>query len=270
MTPSSSDCTDTPPSSAVVEARHLVKRYGDVDVLRDVSLSVAEGTVTTIIGASGSGKSTLLRCMNLLERPQQGQLTIADESMRFTAQGPRSGHTDMPLSRHQLQRLRAKVAMVFQQFNLWPHMTVLGNVSEPPVRVKGVSRRKANALAMHYLERVGMAERADAYPAFLSGGQQQRVAIARALAMEPQILLFDEPTSALDPERVNEVLGVIRGLADEGRTMLMVTHEMAFARDVSDQIVFLDRGVVGAAGSPERIFEQSDNERCRRFIAPAA
>ncbi|MEQ5821384.1 amino acid ABC transporter ATP-binding protein [Halomonas sp. SCS19] len=270
MPPSVTTSDDLSPTSPVVEARHLVKRYGDTSVLRDVSLSVAEGTVTTIIGASGSGKSTLLRCMNLLERPQQGSLSIADERIRFTEQGPRSSHTDMPLSRHQLQRLRGKVSMVFQQFNLWPHLTVLGNVSEAPVRVKGISRRKANALAAHYLERVGIAERADAYPAFLSGGQQQRVAIARALAMEPEILLFDEPTSALDPERVNEVLGVIRGLADEGRTMLMVTHEMAFAREVSDQIVFLDRGVVGEAGPPERIFEHSDNERCRRFIAPAA
>ncbi|WP_417329975.1 amino acid ABC transporter ATP-binding protein [Halomonas cupida] len=256
---------DTRPTPAV-EARHLVKHYDQLTVLRDVSFTVDEGTVTTIIGASGSGKSTLLRCMNLLERPDQGELAIAGERVSF---GDTAGDASSALSRARIQRLRASATMVFQQFNLWPHLTVLGNVSEPPVRVKGMARHQANQLALHYLERVGMAERADSYPAFLSGGQQQRVAIARALAMEPRVLLFDEPTSALDPERVNEVLGVIRDLADEGRTMLMVTHEMAFAREVSDQLIFLDEGVIGAAGTPEQVFD-SNNERCRRFIAPAA
>ena len=251
----------------VVEASNIVKHYGDLAVLHDVSLRVKEGTVTTIIGASGSGKSTLLRCMNLLERPDRGELSIADEHVRFDRDS-RGGL--IGLDRRQIQRLRSKVTMVFQQFNLWPHLTVLGNVAEAPMRVKGMSRREATRIAEHYLERVGMLERADSYPAFLSGGQQQRVAIARALAMEPRVLLFDEPTSALDPERVSEVLGVIRSLADEGRTMLMVTHEMAFAREVSDQIVFLDEGRVGVAGSPEEVFEQTEHERCRRFIAPAA
>ncbi|ALM54618.1 amino acid transporter [Halomonas huangheensis] len=260
-----SNAPDTRPTPAV-EARHLVKNYGQLSVLRDVSFTVDEGTVTTIIGASGSGKSTLLRCMNLLERPDQGELAIADERICFD-RNPQA--TSQGLSRIQIQRLRSRATMVFQQFNLWPHLTVLGNVSEPPIRVKGMSRQQANKLALHYLERVGMAERADSYPAFLSGGQQQRVAIARALAMEPSVLLFDEPTSALDPERVNEVLGVIRDLADEGRTMLMVTHEMAFAREVSDQLIFLDEGVIGAAGTPEQVFHSS-NTRCRRFIAPAA
>jgi len=254
-------------SRVVVEANHIVKHYGDLAVLHDISLRVKEGTVTTIIGASGSGKSTLLRCMNLLERPDGGELSIADEHVRFQRDS-RGGLVG--LDRRQIQRLRTKVTMVFQQFNLWPHLTVLGNVTEAPMRVKGMSRREATRIAEHYLERVGMLERADTYPAFLSGGQQQRVAIARALAMEPRVLLFDEPTSALDPERVSEVLSVIRSLADEGRTMLMVTHEMAFAREVSDQIAFLDEGRVGVAGSPEEVFERTTHERCRRFIAPAA
>ncbi|WP_224750203.1 amino acid ABC transporter ATP-binding protein [Halomonas sp. ML-15] len=247
-----------------VVADHLIKRYGDLEVLKGVSLSVPEGTVTSIIGASGSGKSTLLRCMNLLERPDRGDLAIADEAIRF-ARNPQGDITG--LDRRQLQRLRAKVAMVFQQFNLWPHLSVLGNVIEAPMRVKGLSRRRATALGEHYLERVGLADKRDAYPAFLSGGQQQRVAIARALAMEPRLLLFDEPTSALDPERVNEVLGVIRGLADEGRTMLLVTHEMHFAREVSDQLVYLDQGRIAASGTPQDVFE---DPRCRHFVAPAA
>ncbi|MDR5861211.1 ATP-binding cassette domain-containing protein [Halomonas eurihalina] len=263
MTSSLDDHTSTATAAPAVQARHLVKRYGDLEVLRDVSLEVPEGSVTSIIGASGSGKSTLLRCLNLLERPDQGDLAIADEAIRFdrNPQGDVVG-----LDRRQLQRLRAKVSMVFQQFNLWPHFSVLGNVIEPPMRVQGLSRRRATEVAEHYLARVGMADKRDAYPAFLSGGQQQRVAIARALAMEPRLLLFDEPTSALDPERVNEVLGVIRGLAGEGRTMVLVTHEMAFAREVSDQVVFLDRGVIGVAGTPEEVF---DDPRCQRFAAPA-
>lgn len=253
-----------PATAPAVEANQLIKRFGDLDVLKGVSLKVPEGTVTSIIGASGSGKSTLLRCMNLLERPDQGELAIADEAIRFdrNPQGDIIG-----LDRRQLQRLRAKVTMVFQQFNLWPHLTVLGNVIEAPMRVKKLSRKRAIALGEHYLERVGMADRRDAYPAFLSGGQQQRVAIARALAMEPRLLLFDEPTSALDPERVNEVLGVIRGLADEGRTMLLVTHEMHFAREVSDQLVYLDQGQIACSGTPEDVFE---DPRCRQFMAPAA
>ncbi|MDR5876637.1 amino acid ABC transporter ATP-binding protein [Vreelandella gomseomensis] len=253
-----------PTSAPAVVANQLIKHFGDIEVLKGVSLEVPEGSVTSIIGASGSGKSTLLRCMNLLERPDQGELAIADEAIRFT-RNPQGGITG--LDRRQLQRLRAKVAMVFQQFNLWPHLTVLGNVIEAPMRVKGLSRKQATALGEHYLERVGMADRRDAYPAFLSGGQQQRVAIGRALAMEPRLLLFDEPTSALDPERVNEVLGVIRGLADEGRTMLLVTHEMHFAREVSDQLVFLNQGHIAAEGTPEDVF---DDPRCRQFMAPAA
>lgn len=265
MTSSLDTAPHSPTTTApAVAAHHLVKHFGELEVLKGVSLEVSEGTVTSIIGASGSGKSTLLRCMNLLERPDQGKLAIADEAVQFmrNPQGDIIG-----LDRRQLQRLRSKVTMVFQQFNLWPHLTVLGNVIEAPMRVKGLSRRRATALGEHYLERVGMADRRDAYPAFLSGGQQQRVAIARALAMEPRLLLFDEPTSALDPERVNEVLGVIRGLADEGRTMLLVTHEMHFAREVSDQLVYLDQGLIAASGTPDAVFA---DPRCRQFIAPAA
>ena len=263
----SPNATPSSPTALAVEALHLVKRFGDLEVLRDVSLQVPEGSVTSIIGASGSGKSTLLRCLNLLERPVQGDLTIADETIRFdrNRQGDIVG-----LDRRQLQRLRARVSMVFQQFNLWPHLTVLGNITEAPMRVQKLSRKRAIQRADHYLERVGVADKRDSYPAFLSGGQQQRVAIARALAMEPRVLLFDEPTSALDPERVSEVLSVIRSLADEGRTMVLVTHEMAFAREVSDQVVFLDRGVVGMAGTPQDVFDDSRDERCRRFVAPAA
>ncbi|MGM0694854.1 MAG: ABC transporter ATP-binding protein [Pseudomonadota bacterium] len=254
----------SPATAPAVVANQLTKHFGELEVLKGISLDVPEGTVTSIIGASGSGKSTLLRCMNLLERPDQGDLAIADEAIRFdrNPQGDIIG-----LDRRQLQRLRAKVTMVFQQFNLWPHLTVLGNVIEAPMRVKKLSRRRATALGEHYLERVGMADRRDAYPAFLSGGQQQRVAIARALAMEPRLLLFDEPTSALDPERVNEVLGVIRGLADEGRTMLLVTHEMHFAREVSDQLVYLDQGRIACSGTPQDVLE---DPRCRQFMAPAA
>ncbi len=265
MTTSFQHSSRTRPANApAVVANQLIKHFGELEVLKGVSLEVPEGTVTSIIGASGSGKSTLLRCMNLLERPDQGELAIADEAIRF-ARNPQGDI--IGLDRRQLHRLRAKVAMVFQQFNLWPHLTALGNVIEAPIRVKKLSRKRATALGEHYLERVGLADRRDAYPAFLSGGQQQRVAIARTLAMEPRLLLFDEPTSALDPERVNEVLGVIRGLADEGRTMLMVTHEMHFAREVSDQLVYLDQGCIAASGSPEEVFE---NPRCRQFMAPAA
>lgn len=247
-----------------VVANQLVKRFGELEVLKGVSLEVAEGTVTSIIGSSGSGKSTLLRCMNLLERPDQGELAIADETINF-ARNPQGDI--IGLDRRQLQRLRAKVTMVFQQFNLWPHLTVMGNVIEAPMRVQGLTRKQATVLGEHYLARVGLDARRDAYPAFLSGGQQQRVAIARALAMEPSLLLFDEPTSALDPERVNEVLRVIRGLADEGRTMVLVTHEMHFAQEVSDQLVYLDQGKIAAAGTPQAVFE---HPRCRQFMAPAS
>ncbi|HET8789934.1 MAG TPA: ATP-binding cassette domain-containing protein [Modicisalibacter sp.] len=258
---------DTQKTPLAIEARELVKNYGTLQVLKGVSLAVREGGVVSLIGSSGSGKSTLLCCMNLLELPDRGDLSIADETIHFTrnAQGDNLG-----LDRRQIQRLRAKVTMVFQQFNLWPHLSVLGNVIEAPMRVRRLPKREAVALGEHYLDKVGMSDKRDEYPAFLSGGQQQRVAIARALAMEPRVLLFDEPTSALDPELVSEVLGVIRGLADEGRTMLLATHEMHFARDVSSQVVFLHDGIAEATGTPQQIFEHSDSERCRRFVSSVA
>ncbi|MCK0713401.1 ABC transporter ATP-binding protein [Chromohalobacter sarecensis] len=259
-------------NNLAIEARHLVKRYAELEVLKDVSLDVHEGHVVSIIGSSGSGKSTLLRCMNLLETPDSGDLTIAGESLSFSqdtrhsaSQGTRTG-----IKRRQLQRLRTQVSMVFQQFNLWPHLSVLGNVIEAPMRVRGLSKREAVTLGEHYLDRVGMADKRDQYPAYLSGGQQQRVAIARALAMEPRVLLFDEPTSALDPELVNEVLGVIHGLAEEGRTMLLVTHEMGFARDVSHQVAFLHQGCVEEIGTPAHVFETAASERCRQFVSSVA
>ncbi|WP_043532174.1 ABC transporter ATP-binding protein [Litchfieldella xinjiangensis] len=250
-----------------VDARHLQKHYGEVPVLHDVSLSVTDRHVVSIIGSSGSGKSTLLRCMNLLEIPDRGELTIANEAIRFqrNAQGDNVG-----IDRRQVHKLRSQVSMVFQQFNLWPHLSVLGNVIEAPLRVHGLSRREAIERGEHYLAKVGLADKRNAFPSFLSGGQQQRVAIARALAMEPRVLLFDEPTSALDPELVNEVLGVIGGLAGEGRTMLLVTHEMSFAREVSNEIVFLHQGHVEEAGSPQQVFEQARSDRCRQFLSSVA
>ncbi|HEU0196198.1 MAG TPA: amino acid ABC transporter ATP-binding protein, partial [Nevskiaceae bacterium] len=210
---------------AVLKASDIVKSYGELQVINGVSFEADVGDVVTLIGSSGAGKSTLLRCMNLLERPNGGSLEIVGEKVNFT---PASDGRHARLDHKQLRRIRLEVAMVFQQFNLWPHLTVLGNVTEVPVHVLGRSRREATRTAKMYLEKVGMADKCDQYPAFLSGGQQQRVAIARALAVEPKVLLFDEPTSALDPELVNEVLNVIKGLAEEHRTMIMVTHEMRF------------------------------------------
>lgn len=247
-----------------VSVHNLRKSFGTLEVLADVSFEAIEGSVTSIIGASGSGKSTLLRCMNLLEKPDHGTLCIAGETLQFQAA---SKSTLSVLDRRQITRLRCKVAMVFQQFNLWPHLTVLGNVIEVPVHVQGLYRREAVKRAEAYLERVGMLEKRDEYPAFLSGGQQQRVAIARALATEPEVLLFDEPTSALDPELVGEVLEVIQGLAEEGRTMLLVTHEMRFAWDVSTQVVFLHKGKVEEIGSPDFVFKNAESERCRQFLS---
>lgn len=242
----------------------LEKSFGSLQVIRGVSLAAEESSVLSIIGASGSGKSTLLRCLNLLEVPERGELEIAGEQVRFARDGSGdSTRTD----RRQVQRLRSKVAMVFQQFNLWPHLTVLGNVIEAPVHVLGMPKREAIELGESFLAKVGMSDKRDEYPAFLSGGQQQRAAIARALAMQPRVLLFDEPTSALDPELVGEVLRVIQGLAEEGRTMVLVTHEMRFARDVSTQVLFLHNGQVEEQGTPEQVFEQSASERCRQFVS---
>lgn len=246
-----------------VQVRDLHKKYGDIEVLKGISFSENKGGITSIIGSSGSGKSTLLRCMNMLETPQSGLLDIAGENFDFAnIDFSNPGRA----FKKRLRGLRSRVTMVFQEFNLWPHMSVRSNVTEIPIRVLKRSKKEAIEIADVLLDKVGMYSKRNEYPAFLSGGQKQRVAIARALAADPEVLLFDEPTSALDPELVNEVLGVIRGLADEGRTMLLVTHEMRFAREISSQILYLHEGLVEACGTPEEIFVNSSSERCRRFV----
>jgi octopine/nopaline transport system ATP-binding protein len=246
----------TPP---VIVTEALNKRFGSVEVLKGIDFAARDGEVVSILGASGSGKSTFLRCLNLLEVPTSGRLHLLGEEVRLRTGGP--------VDRRQVDRLRAQVAMVFQNFCLWSHMTVLENLMEAPLHVQRRSKAEVRAEAEALLERVGLTARAGAYPAQLSGGQQQRAAIARALMMKPRVLLFDEPTSALDPELVGEVLKVMRDLAAEGRTMLIVTHEMAFARDVSSRIVFLDKGVIAAEGTPDRLFGGAVNERFDQFIS---
>ncbi|MCK9238774.1 amino acid ABC transporter ATP-binding protein [Desulfocurvus sp.] len=237
----------------MIEIRGLHKYFGDNHVLRGVDMTVGQSEVVVVIGASGSGKSTLLRCVNKLERFRKGEVRIRGEVV--------------PEDERAINRMRTHVGMVFQHFNLFPHMTVLGNVMEGPVQVKGVPRAQARRTGLGYLEKVGLGDKVDAYPGMLSGGQKQRVAIARALAMEPDAMLFDEPTSALDPELVGEVLGVMRELAAEGMTMMVVTHEMGFAREVADTVYFMDEGVVVEQGPPERIFETPEQPRTREFLA---
>nr|WP_234902334.1 MULTISPECIES: ATP-binding cassette domain-containing protein [Agrobacterium] len=234
-----------------------------MSVLKGVSLSAHEGDVISLIGASGSGKSTLLRCINLLEVPDEGNIYVNGEGVQLTRTG-----RDAPMvtDAAQLRRVRSKLAMVFQNFNLWPHRTVIENLIEAPVHVLGETRQDARFRAEALLERVGLAEKRDSYPSSLSGGQQQRVAIARALTVEPDVMLFDEPTSALDPELVGEVLKVIRSLAEEGRTMILVTHEMAFARDVSSHVAFLHQGRIEEEGTPAAVFGNPRSERCRQFV----
>jgi arginine/ornithine transport system ATP-binding protein len=233
-------------------------------VLKGVSLRANERDVISILGSSGSGKSTLLRCINLLETPTSGDVYVHGELIRMREI---RGGGRVPEDKKQVERIRAKLAMVFQQFNLWSHMTVLQNVIEAPIQVLRIPRRQAIERAEAVLQRVGMYDRKDYYPAHLSGGQQQRAAIARALAMEPDLMLFDEPTSALDPELVGEVLRVMRSLAEEGRTMLVVTHEMGFARDVSDRVLFLHEGRVEEDGPPGQVFGQPRSERFRQFLS---
>ncbi len=246
-----------------ISVRNIHKSFGQHEVLRGISLDAHDGDVISILGASGSGKSTFLRCINLLETPDEGEITVAGETIAMKRN--RAGSL-MPADRKQVDRIRSELAMVFQSFNLWSHMTVLQNLIEGPIHVLKRPRAECIAEAEALLEKVGLAERRNYYPAHLSGGQQQRAAIARALAMQPKALLFDEPTSALDPELVGEVLKVMRSLAEEGRTMLVVTHEMAFARNVSDRVMFLHEGVVEADGAPEDIFTNSESERFRQFI----
>ncbi|HJF73390.1 amino acid ABC transporter ATP-binding protein [Gallibacterium anatis] len=242
-----------------VEIKSISKSFDGIEVLRDITINVEKGKTISILGPSGSGKSTLLRCINWLEQPDRGKILIA---------GQRIGVTDKGLAQPigELAKIRAKTAMVFQSFNLWPHLTILGNVIEAPVHVLGVPKQQAIEEAKILLKKVGMDHKADSYPWTLSGGQKQRVAIARALAMKPEVILFDEPTSALDPQLVDEVLGVMKDLAKEGYTMIVVTHEMEFARQVSHEVVFMDKGLVVERAEPEIFFTQPKSPRLIEFL----
>lgn len=245
-----------------VEGLH--KSFGDQKVLNGIEFSACQGEVISVLGSSGSGKSTLLRCINLLEIPDAGTIRVAGEEMRIRQD--RKGKNRLA-SNKQVERIRSKLAMVFQQFNLWAHMTILENVMEAPVHVLKQKKKEVRERAVQYLEKVGIGDKLDAYPAHLSGGQQQRAAIARALCMEPEVILFDEPTSALDPELVGEVLQVMRDLAREGRTMIVVTHELGFAKEVSSRVIFLDQGVIVENGSPVEVFERPESDRFKNFVA---
>ena len=247
-----------------LQAENIHKSYGNHQVLKGVSLHARAGDVISLIGSSGSGKSTLLRCINLLEKPQQGRIVVAGEELQLKA--GRNGELDA-VNPKQLQRLRTKLAMVFQHFNLWAHKTVLQNIIEAPVHVLGIPKEQAVASARKYLQLVGLEGREDVYPNHMSGGQQQRVAIARALAVEPEVMLFDEPTSALDPELVGEVLRVMQLLAQEGRTMVVVTHEIGFAREVSNHVVFLHQGLIEEQGDPRQVLAQPRSERLAKFLS---
>jgi polar amino acid transport system ATP-binding protein len=247
-----------------VRVEDLHKYFGKLEVLKGVSLTAREGDVVSMIGASGSGKSTFLRCINFLEAPTLGKIEVTGEQL--TLQPGKDGNLH-PTDRKQLERVRTRLGMVFQSFNLWQHLTVLQNVIEAPVHVLGLSKPEATARAEALLNKVGLFDKRDQYPAFLSGGQQQRAAIARALCMDPKVMLFDEPTSALDPELVGEVLKVIRDLAEEGRTMILVTHEMKFARDVSSHVIYLHKGLIEEEGPPKQVFGAPKSERCRQFVS---
>ena len=251
-------------ASVALEVEDIHKRFGPLEVLKGISLAAREGDVISLIGASGSGKSTFLRCINLLETPDSGSVRVQGEMIAMKRN--RRGE-NVPADPRQVDRIRARLGMVFQGFNLWAHRTALENVIEGPVHVLGLSRAEAVERAEALLDKVGLVAKKDSYPSHLSGGQQQRVAIARALAMEPAVMLFDEPTSALDPELVGEVLKVMRDLAAEGRTMLVVTHEMGFAREVSSHVMFLHQGRVEEEGPPARVFSDPSSERCRQFLA---
>jgi histidine transport system ATP-binding protein len=241
------------------------KQYGSNEVLKGVSLKARAGDVISIIGSSGSGKSTMLRCINFLEQPNQGRIFVDGAEVRTVKD--KQGALKVA-DQKQLRAVRSKLSMVFQHFNLWSHMNVLENVTEAPVNVLGLSKKEAEERARTYLEKVGLAPRVEKqYPSHLSGGQQQRVAIARALAMHPDVMLFDEPTSALDPELVGEVLKVMQTLAEEGRTMIVVTHEMAFARNVSNHVVFLHQGRIEEEGHPDQVFGNTKSERLRQFLS---
>ena len=246
----------------MVKAEQVHKHFGRLEVLKGIDLTVERGEVMVIVGPSGSGKSTFLRCVNHLEKLNAGRLWVDGELVGYRQAGGKLHE----LREREVAKIRAGIGMVFQRFNLFPHMTALGNITEAPMRVRRMNAKAARARAMELLERVGLAEKANAYPAQLSGGQQQRVAIARGLAMDPRIMLFDEPTSALDPEMINEVLDVIRGLARDGMTMVVVTHEMGFAREVADRILFMDEGRIVEEGEPGTFFASPSHERTRAFL----
>jgi len=249
---------------SVLEARDIHKAFLDIEVLRGISLCATEHEVVSILGSSGSGKSTFLRCINMLEIPDSGEVLVRGEKIALK---PGKYGKRIAEDPQQVARIRSRLSMVFQQFNLWSHMTVMQNVIAAPLHVLGLTRPQALERGEAMLHRVGMIDKAQAYPQSLSGGQQQRVAIARALAMEPDVLLFDEPTSALDPELVGEVLRVMQSLAEEGRTMLVVTHEMSFAREISTKVVFLHEGRICEQGVPEKVFEHPDSERFQQFLS---
>ncbi len=256
--------TSNPNAPEAVVVRDLHKSFGNLEVLKGVSLTAREGDVIALIGSSGSGKSTMLRCINLLEVPDEGRIIIGGEEIALKK--ARGGRT-VPADARQVDRIRTRLGMVFQNFNLWTHMTILENIIEAPVHVLGVPKSEAVERARMLLDKVGILPKADAYPSQLSGGQQQRAAIARALAMQPKVMLFDEPTSALDPELVGEVLLVIRQLADEGSTMILVTHEMGFAREVASEVVFLHQGRIEEQGAPDKVLVAPESERVRGFLA---
>jgi len=251
----------------VLKIDNIKKRFGELEVLHGLSLEAQKGDVISLIGSSGSGKSTFLRCINLLEIPEAGDISLSGELIKLkTNRGGIRFATDPK----QVQHLRSRIGMVFQQFNLWSHLTILQNVMEAPVRVQGLSKAEAKDIALEFLNKVGIDDKQDVYPAFLSGGQQQRAAIARALAMRPDAILFDEPTSALDPELVGEVLAVMRQLAEEGTTMIVVTHEMAFARDVSNKAIFLHQGLIEEQGNPTEMFSSPKSKRLQQFLSNTA
>lgn len=250
-------------SPHVIEIRDLHKAYGSLEVLKGVDLKAPKGHVISLVGSSGSGKSTLLRCANLLEDSQQGEILFEGEPIAWRG----TGHNRHPADKAQVTRIRTNLSMVFQQFNLWSHMSILQNVVEAPITVLGQDRDVAEARGRDLLAKVGIADKSEAYPAQLSGGQQQRAAIARALCMEPKALLFDEPTSALDPELEQEVVKVIKDLADEGRTMLLVTHDMRLAGDVADHVIFLHQGKIEEQGPPDAFFNNPKTDRLRQFLS---
>ncbi|NLS11736.1 amino acid ABC transporter ATP-binding protein [Vibrio sp. SM6] len=251
---------DPDPQNSIIKITNLSKQFDGIEVLRDINLNIKKGEVVSILGSSGSGKSTLLRCINWLEQPERGAIYIGDKRIGVDAD------TNKPAKYKELAKMRQRIGMVFQSFNLWPHLTVKQNVMEALIHVKHWSKAAAEEMAETQLKKVGMSHKLDSYPNMLSGGQKQRVAIARALAMEPEVLLFDEPTSALDPELVDEVLTVMKTLSKEGYTMVIVTHEMEFARQVSDQVVFLEKGILIEKNPPEKFFTSPDSIRVRQFL----